>query len=127
MRMALATTLAILVLVPIAAQAGETPWLNRSAFSPYLKNHHNGGKVIPTDIDCRVRGPDLQVKLSYVPLGSMQKPFHKWSYVIARESEVGQRVASLKRSDRFDLEYKIVMQDSVTVNGERWLCVVAFR
>ena len=110
------------------ARAESTPWLLKSDFNQHLKTRLNGGKVIPTGFNCRMRGGRLQLKLSYRSLSSGPKPFHKWNWVIASEEDLSRAVAALRRSDRPDLKYHVVFKDSfVATDSKKSVCAIAFR
>jgi len=122
-----ALTAALFLVATGHVPAAETPWVPVEAFQQHLSTKLNGGKVIPSGIACRARNGKLQVQLAYQPLSSMKKPFHKWQWVVDRADLIPNRVAELKRSDRLDLKYRVVMRDTVSFRGAEWVCAVAFR
>lgn len=118
--------LSLLMLAPTGTVfAEQLNWQHHTAFRKWMRED---GMVIPTAIDCRVRDKMLEVKLSYVPLGSRPKPFHKWSFLISLESKLDAEVAKLRRSDRLDLKYRIAYSDRVIwKDNDAYVCAVAFR
>ena len=123
----LALTAALVLMSASQLLAAATPWVRVEAFQQHLATKLNGGKVIPTGIDCRVRNGKLEIQLAYQSLSSMKKPFHKWQWVVDRADLIPNRITTLKRSDRLDLKYRVVMQDTVSFGGSKWVCAVAFR
>jgi hypothetical protein len=123
----IALTAALLLVAGTQLQAAETPWVPVAGFQQHVSTKLNGGKVIPTGIACRARNGNLQIQLAYQPLSSMKKPFHKWQWVVDRADLMPERIANLKLSDRPDLKYRVVMQETVSLRGAAWVCAVAFR
>src|SRR5688572_23508279 len=122
-----ALTAALFFVATGQLSAAETAWLPVEAFQQHLSTKLDGGKVIPSGIACRARNGKLQVQLAYQPLSSRKKPFHKWQWVVDRADLIPSRVAKLKLSDRPDLKYRVVMQDTVSFRGAEWVCAIAFR
>lgn len=110
-----------------SAVAAQSAWVPHQKFNQYLSSNLNGGKVIPTGIDCRARNSKLELRLSYKELGSVPKPFHKWQWIVALEDKLDAAVKALKRSDRLELKYHVVFQDEVQGYDGVWICAIAFR
>lgn len=116
-----------LLLFPLTppAFAEQLGWQHHSNFRKWMRTD---GKVIPTDIDCRVHNRKLEVKLTYDPVGSRPRPFHKWNFLIALETKLDAEIAKLRRSDRLELKYRAVYQDRVIwKDNNAYVCAVAFR
>jgi len=109
------------------AQAEATHWMSAAELREFVKTSASG-MWYPTKIECKDVAGRAVIRLTTVTFDRSSKPFHKWNYVIGRASELSSKVERLKRSDRFDLKYKMTQITEYTdTNGIRYGCAVAFR
>lgn len=91
-------------------------------------------KTYGTAIDCKdsTKGPLLQITYTkfppgYKPMAGIDK-FFRWYWVVAADSKLSKRIASLRRKDKPHLKWRIVHRRSyIDASGTKMTCAIIYR
>ena len=123
----------LLSLLGDVAEAGTTPWLTRQEMDRHA-DRAMIGKSYGTAIQCKDsdKGPLLRITTANFPPGYKAMTgidkFFRWYWVVAKDSQLGQTIAKLRRKDKPHLKWRIVHRTSYTdANGKKMTCAILYR